>query len=123
MSVLVGNPSKRRDRRSIRANPPRKLVGLPDGPAAFVVASGRLGPDHILICPQGFLGSFVHQPSPSEDQAGGEPMGTGNIADGHARLECLISDRSFCSVVKHAAGGQRRSGPTASTRPISMLPR
>ena len=40
------------------------------------------------------LPPFAHQPSPSEDQARGEPM-AGNIADRHARLQRLIDDRQL----------------------------
>src|ERR1700733_3136640 len=68
---------------------------------AFEVPNSLLQPtnlgcgNHILIGPDRLLTPFAHQPSPSEDQARGEPMTTGNIADRHARSQRLVDDREL----------------------------
>jgi len=46
-------------------------------------------PPSPLPCP------FAHQPSPTEDEARGEPMAAGNKADRHARLQRLIDDQKL----------------------------
>lgn len=51
--------------------------------------------DHILVGPHRFLAPFTHQPSPSDDQARGEPMATSNIADRHARLQRLVDGQEL----------------------------